>query len=212
MPVHIYGRVCNMDEIKRIADKYSLYVIEDASEAHGAKGLGKAHLTVYSLYKNKIVNAEEGGIITIDDKSLKKDLDDLKNMSFGEKHNFFHERMGFNYRMADSQAALAIKSLAEVKKNLRRRKEIECLYDEYFDSSRKDVVWVYDIYSERKKKILKKVKQARDFFKPLSIMPMWKQQVGVNAAVASETGLYLPVDPKMTDKEIRQICKKVVNI
>ena len=62
MPVHIYGRLCNMEAINKIAKKYNLYVIEDACEAQGAKGLGKADLTCYSLYQNKIISGEEGGL------------------------------------------------------------------------------------------------------------------------------------------------------
>ena len=76
MPVHIYGRLCNMKAINNIAKKHGLKVIEDACEAQGAD-TGHADITCYSLYKNKIIAGEEGGIVTTNSKKVYNLIQDL---------------------------------------------------------------------------------------------------------------------------------------
>jgi len=171
MPVHIYGRLCNMKRIKKIADKHGLKIIEDACEAQGAVFDSIADVTCYSFYANKIISAEEGGAITTDDEELKDTIKDLKNMSFGKRHDYFHNKIGFNYRMPESQAKLALKSLRRVGRELRRRRRVERDYDRMTPSKDKmpfrNVVWVYDTLSPLKGK------DTRPFFKPLSSFPMY---------------------------------------
>lgn len=171
MPVHIYGRLCNMKEILKIAKKHNLYVIEDACEAQGAVFKSKADITCYSFYQNKIINAEEGGICTTDNKKFADTMNYYKNMAFGKDHDYYHEEIGYNYRMPNAQANLAIESLDNVHKNLKIRRAVE---KELMKATPKecmmpprDVVWVYDML-----KIIKG-KNTRPFFKPLSSFPMW---------------------------------------
>lgn len=171
MAVHIYGRLCNMKEIYRIARKYKLKVIEDACEAQGAVFNSKADITCYSFYANKIIHAEEGGMCTTDNKKLADKMNYLKNMAFSQSHDYFHKEIGFNYRMPNSQALLALKSLSNVHVELHRRREaekelIKATKEEHLMPKR-DVVWVYDV----KTKI--KGVNTRPFFKPLSSFPMY---------------------------------------
>jgi len=168
MAVHIYGRLCNMDKIVSIAKEYGLYVIEDAAEAHGAVFNSKAHITCFSLYANKIIHAEEGGICTTNYDIHKERMEYYKNMAFDQNHTFFHHHIGFNYRMAESQAKLAIKSLRNVNKELKRRRKIESnLIKKYGETMpSRDVVWMFDSK-------IKLEGDTRPFFKPLSSMPMW---------------------------------------
>ena len=190
MPVHIYGRLCNMEAINKIAKKHKLKVIEDACEAQGAD-TGHADITCYSLYQNKIVAGEEGGIITTNDSQIYKKLKDLKCMSFGKKHNFFHSSIGYNYRITESSAILALKSLQKIKKNLKKRRKIEKYWDERIPENwqmpDRDVVWVYDFVPP---KGFESESDYREFFKPLSTMPMWKQETGELARYYSEKGIY----------------------
>lgn len=191
MPVHIYGRLCNMEAINKIAKKHKLYVIEDACEAQGAKGLGKADLTCYSLYRNKIIAGEEGGIITTDSKKIYDNLQDLKCMAFGKKHNYYHERIGYNYRITESSALIALKNLKKVKKNLKKRQKIANKYNKELPKDwlmpEREVVWVYDFVPTTR--FIPKG-DYREFFKPLSTMPMFKQEVGQKALWYSTRGYY----------------------
>ena len=160
MVVHIYGRLCNMKAIMKIAKKYKLKVVEDACEAQGAVYKSKADITCYSFYQNKIIHAEEGGICTTDNKAYAEDMADLKNMAFGKEHNYFHKRIGFNYRMADSQAVLALKSLQDYPKENEARRKIEKIF---YGRNWLDAVWVLPFAENG----------DRDFFKPLSSFPMY---------------------------------------
>lgn len=170
MPVHIYGRLANMKEIMRIAKKHKLKVVEDACEAQGAVYKSKADITCYSFYKNKIIHAEEGGMCTTDNKKYAEDIADLKNMAFGKKHDYFHERIGYNYRMADSQAKLAIESLENYPNEAIERIKKEIELDKMVQSKmpQRVAIWVYDYIGEPLKNFV-----TRPFFKPLSSMPMW---------------------------------------
>lgn len=209
MPVHIYGRLCNMAEIMRIAKKYNLYVIEDASEAHGAVVDSQADITCYSFYKNKIIHAEEGGICTTNDEKLYEKMQYLKNMAFGDDHDYFHTSIGFNYRMPDAMAKLALESLNNYKENAENRRRVEKLFAKHckhYKADGRDAVWVYDFMCDNPKEVVKNNPKARHFFKPLSTMPMWKQEVGRNAKYYSEHGAYYIVEPEMAEDDVIEIC------
>lgn len=194
LAIHTYGRLCNMKEILRIARKYDLYVIEDGCEAQGAIFNSKADITCYSFYANKIIHAEEGGICTTNSKKLADSMNYYKNMAFTPEHDYFHEEIGYNYRMANSQALLAIESLDNVDKELKRRRAIEkelikATKPEYMMPPR-DVVWVYDVL-----KVIKG-QNTRPFFKPLSSFPMYKMYNKGDTPKAyyySERGSYIRI-------------------
>ena len=193
MPVHIYGRLCNMSAIKDIARRHNLKVIEDGCEAQGATNAYGADITCFSFYKNKIIHAEEGGIVCTNDPKIAEDVRDLKNMAFGKNHDYFHERIGFNYRMANSQAKMALESLEKYPQNALLRREAE----KNFDNKRRNAVWVLDTLAsseEERDSIVTNNPKTRKFFKPLSTMPMWKQVVGENALKYSKLGYYHIID------------------
>lgn len=170
MAVHIYGRLCQMDKIIKIAKKHHLKVIEDACEAQGAVFKSKADITCYSFYENKIIHAEEGGIAATDNKKYADRMRYLKNMAFTPEHDFFHKEIGYNYRMPNSQAKLALESLKNVKDELKIRRRVEENFSKWLPSGlpKRDVVWVYDYLGKPIKRYT-----MRPFFKPLSSFPMW---------------------------------------
>lgn len=205
MVVHIYGRLCNLRAINRIAKAHKLPVIEDACEAQGAK-IGKATVTCHSFYRNKIIHAEEGGMVTTNSKRLADKMRDLRNMSFGKNHDFFHKDIGFNYRIPNSQAEMALESLREVDKNLAKRRQVEQWYAEILgdEMPKRDVVWVFDRPGEKPD-----IPEARHFFKPLSSMPMFPDSDSINAYKYSNYH-YLQVWPDMTKRDVERICRDIM--
>lgn len=191
MAVHIYGRLCDMKEIHRIAEKHNLYVIEDACEAQGAVFHSKADITCYSFYSNKIIHAEEGGICTTDNKDLMERMNYLKCMAFGPEHDYFHKEIGFNYRMPESQARLALKSLANYPRNNKaRRKAEKRLKPIAGDRPYRDAVWVIDSLLPLDGVNLEK----RPFFKPLSSFPMYGGKcTSPKALYYSQVGTYIKI-------------------
>lgn len=120
MPVHIFGNPCNMDEIKKIADKYNLFIVEDAAEAHGAtykdKKIGSfSDIASFSFFANKNLTTGEGGMVVMKDKKHYDKCRCLKNMAFplDKPRSYEHEFIGFNYRMSNIHAAIG---LAQVEK------------------------------------------------------------------------------------------------
>lgn len=194
MAVHIYGRLCDMKAIHKIAKKHNLKVIEDACEAQGAVYKSKADITCYSFYKNKIIHAEEGGICTTNNKKYADRMNFLKNMAFDKSHSYFHSEIGYNYRMPDSQARLALLSLKNYPQEIKRRRNVE---DYYYGKETHHAVWVIDLLAPTnidREHIVKNFPNTRRFFKPLSTMPMWKQKVGKNALKYSQIGFYFIID------------------
>lgn len=209
MAVHIYGRLCNMEEIIRIADKYNLFIIEDACEAQGAVYDSRATITCYSFYKNKIIHAEEGGICTTNDSDLAERMNYLKNMAFSPNHDYFHKEIGYNYRISDAQALLALDSLKNYPKNNKKRQMIKKVYDKHFGWRHLNAIWVYPIEVVEPHIVVENVVGTRYFFKPLSSMPMWNQKVGDNAWKYSRSGVYLPVSETMSRKDALMLCANI---
>lgn len=120
IPVHIFGNPCDMDAIKLIAEKYKLFIIEDAAEAHGAEYKGKkvgsfSSIGCFSFFANKILTTGEGGMVLTNDKYLYNQCRYFKNMCFPPNgpRNYQHKDIGFNYRMSNLHAAIG---LAQVEK------------------------------------------------------------------------------------------------
>ncbi len=209
--VHTYGRLAKMSEILKIAKKHKIFVVEDGSEAQGAIYKSKADITTYSFFKNKIINAEEGGIVTTGNKKIAARISYLKNMAFGPEHDYFHKEIGFNYRLPNTEADLALKSLKAFKKNNSKRIQIEGWYDKYLKIKmpKRDAVWFYDVFVPEKivKKILKLVPGSRFSFKPLSTFPMYGSGIGFpNASKFSKKIIILPVAINAKEADIKRIC------
>lgn len=189
MAVHLYGRKCDMKRIMAIARKYNLKVIEDVSEAHGVK-LSNSDIAIYSLQSSKIINSQEGGILVTNSRAVVDKVVHLKGLS--NDGRYFHDVVGFNYRMPNATAELAVKSLKNFKKNIKKRAKIAKERGFQCDSA-----WatVHICEDERQRDyILKNMKGSRCVFKPMSSLPMYRdQKVGKKALFFSERGLVIPI-------------------
>ena len=129
IPVHIYGHPCDMTDIMRIARKYNLIVIEDAAEAHGAEYKGKrigslGRLSCFSFYGNKVITCGEGGMIVTSDKKIADRCRRLKNLGFLKEKRYWHEELGFNYRMTNIQAALGLAQFEQIERYIKMRRTL----------------------------------------------------------------------------------------
>jgi len=147
LPVHLYGRPCEMDAIIYIADRHHLLLIEDAAHAiesvyKGRKIGNIGHLTAFSFYVTKNVITGEGGMVTTNNPDFadKIKVFALHGMSkdawkrFSDK-GYKHYQVvypGFKYNMMDLQAAIGLHQMARVGENLKRRNEIWQMYNEAF--------------------------------------------------------------------------------
>lgn len=220
MPAHVFGRLCNMPAIQKIADRYGLKVIEDAALAGGTKASGD--ITCYSFFANKIMTSGEGGICLTKDERLAKRLEYLKNMAFDEKHTFLHKELGFNFRMTSLHAACALGQLERLDEFLAKRKLIEQWYTEELSkipqltlAPKRDFLWMFDVFAERKDELVeyldKNGVETRHLFKPMSMQPMYydPNHKKTKAYQFSQKGLYLPTYTLLTHEDVIDICGRI---
>ena len=131
MPVHCYGRPCDVDAIQRIADNYNLRVIYDAAHAFGVRLpsgslLNHGDLSVLSFHATKVFTTFEGGAIVCPDAKTKQRIDHLKN--FGFVNEVTVVAPGINGKMSEWNAALGLLQLKYFAQVIARRKEIDAAY------------------------------------------------------------------------------------
>ena len=127
VPVHVYGCICNVDAIEKIAKKHNLFVIYDAAHAFDIKVQGKSvasygDITMFSFHATKVFNSIEGGALCYDDDSLTKKLCNLRN--FGIENAESVTQVGLNAKMNEFAAAMGICNLEILEVAIERRKEI----------------------------------------------------------------------------------------
>lgn len=133
IPVHVYGNICNVKEIQRIAHKYKLKVIYDAAHAFGvtANGVSVANFgdaSVFSFHATKVFNTIEGGAVTYKDEKLSRVLYDIKN--FGITGLESVEYIGGNAKMNEFQAAMGICNLRHIDVEIEKRRKVAERYIE----------------------------------------------------------------------------------
>ena len=110
MPVHLYGHPANMPDIRAIADKHGLALVEDAAQAHGAaiegQPVGGWGMAAFSFYATKNMTTGEGGIVTTNDDKLAALARMIRN--HGMSQQYLHEVVGFNLRMTNILAAIGL--------------------------------------------------------------------------------------------------------
>lgn len=189
IPVHVYGNVCDVEAIERIAKKHNLKVIYDAAHTFGVevngKGIGTfGDASMFSFHATKVFNTIEGGAISYNDSSIKKVLKDLKN--FGITGPESVEYIGGNAKMNEFQAAMGLCNLKHVDWEIEKRKAVVDRYisnleniegiklSEQQDGVKPNYAYfpvVFDGYKKNRDEIFEELKThdiiARKYFYPL---------------------------------------------
>ena len=144
IPVHLYGQTADMDPILDVADRFGLFVIEDAFQAHGAEYFSKkqnrwrkagsmGHAAAFSFYPGKNLGAcGEGGAITTNDEKVARYAKVLRD--HGQSQKYHHEIEGFNGRLDAIQAAILSVKLPHLAEWNRRRQDAARRYDDMLSS------------------------------------------------------------------------------
>lgn len=135
LPVHVYGNVCDIDKIEKIAKKHNLKVIYDAAHAFGVevngRGIGTyGDASMFSFHATKVYNTIEGGAVTFQDPSLEILFNYLKNFGITGKETV--EYIGGNAKMNEFQAAMGICNLRHVNDNIEKRRMVTERYRKHF--------------------------------------------------------------------------------
>jgi len=231
--VHIYGHPCDMDPIYKLAEKYNLVIIEDAAEAHGAEYKGKkcgslGDISCFSFYANKIITTGEGGMILTNKKVFAEKAKAIRNLCFQKKRRFYHEELGYNFRMTNIQAAIGLAQLEQIDKLIEKKRWIGHTYNKKLkDNPRiilpveeywaKNVYWMYGIVlkdtagidaRELAERLNKLGVETRPFFLGMHEQPVLKDLGIIKnekypvSEMISRKGLYLPSGLTLTKDKI----------
>jgi perosamine synthetase len=232
MAVHLYGLPCDMESIIKIAQRYNLRVIEDASEAHGAEyknirvgSFGDAG--VFSFYGNKIITTGEGGMVTTNNKNVFEKLKLLRDHAMSKTKRYWHYVVGFNYRMTNLQAAIGVAQMEQIDQFIEKKIDNAEAYNSLLGKIRgitlppetdecKNVYWMYSVLIEDDfglhrdeviKRLRKKGIDTRPFFYPLHQLPMYKTRFNYPVTTElSRKGINLPSSITLTETDIRTVC------
>ncbi len=225
----------------KIAKDNDLYVIEDCAEAPGAKYKGKivgsfGDIACFSFYGNKIITTGEGGMCLTNDEELAEKIRILRDHGMRPEKKYWHEVVGFNYRMTNLQAALGVAQLRNISTFIRRKREIVKMYNSLLKDSEgitlppempwaKNVYWLYSMLIDEKEFGISRDKlminlaqngiETRRFFYPIHTMPPYSKFAGCNsfdsADRLSSSGINLPSGTKLKEKELREIAQLILD-
>ena len=229
MPVHIYGQPSEMDEICEIAKKNKLLIIEDCAEAIGARYKDKiigshGDSSCFSFFANKTLTTGEGGMALFKKKDDAEKAKILRDHGMSKKKKYWHDFLGFNYRMTNMQAAIGVAQIKKIDILLKNKKKIFEYYDNKFrDNSRifllpknswsENSYWIYTIrikgFSETKRdKFIINLKNrgvdCRPGFYPLHLMKPYKPYAKgdlKNSISVSKNSVSLPSAPNLTHQD-----------
>lgn len=236
--VHTYGRPVEMNKILEVAHKHELLVIEDAAEAHGAIYHGKrigslGDIATFSFYANKIITTGEGGMLTTNDPEIARVARKLRDHAFSHERHFWHEYLGFNYRMTNLQAAVGLAQTERLEDLVETRRVNAALYSDALcsipglvlpseDANARSVYWMYGLLiedqfgcsrDELRARLAGLGIETRTFFIPIHFQPVYfKRFRGQRYPVAEhlcQRGLYLPSGSSLTPADIEIVAKGI---
>lgn len=244
MAVHTYGHPMDMDTLKELADSRGLIIIEDAAEAHGAEYKGKragslSEAGCFSFYANKIITTGEGGMLVTNNEEVAERAAWLRAHAFGRggKH-FYHEEVGFGYRMSAFQAAFGLAQLESITELVENRRRNATLYMKYLNdlisqgrlTAPPEATWAKNVYwmssfliqaslgisrEELMKRLEDEGVETRTFFYPIHTQPAYANSNGGAFPRADELsikGINLPSGNNLNPSDIEYVCECIRRI
>lgn len=227
---HMFGLPAEIEEIVDLAKEKNIWVIEDASHAHGAlyknKKVGSfGDIACFSLYPAKILGAYgDAGIITTNDDDLAEKLRMYRN--YGQKVKYYHEFIGYNSRLDEIQAAILDVKLKKLEEYIIKRREIASIYKEEleglveFQEEKNYMRHVYSYFVIRTEKrdelksFLEKngIETIIHYPIPIHKQKAYKEYNSISLPISERVArqvLSLPIHPYMEDIEIRYVIENI---
>lgn len=237
MVVHIYGLPVDLDPVIEICKKYKLKLIEDAAEMIGQTYKGQlcgsfGDISTVSFYPNKHITTGEGGMILTNDAQLADACQSLRNLCFKPGQRFVHEKLGWNLRMTNMQAAIGVAQFERLNDFLIKKRAIGQRYNRELQhltdlqlplvstNYAQNIYWVFGVVLQDSAKLnaveaIKKMEElgigCRPFFYPLHQQPILKKMGFFNgekypvAEKMYDRGFYIPSGLALTDDEIGRV-------
>ncbi len=224
LPVHLLGGMCDVDAVAELAARYELPLIEDAAECLGAtykgRGIGTSvpdfkgplRLSVTSFNGNKIITTGGGGAIFTDDGDFSARARHLTTTAKADRIEFYHDEVGYNYRLTNIAAALGVAQLEKLDEYVKRKRTIAARYAEALaglpvtphpeSAHSRSTFWMYSVTSQGTARPLidqlnEQGIQARPLWQPLKRLPAFRD---------CPAGTELPVLNALYDKGLSLPC------
>jgi perosamine synthetase len=225
MAVHLYGAVCEMDTLQKIASRHGLLLIEDCAEALGATLAGRqagalGDVACFSFYGNKTVTTGEGGMVATQSAELAARLRLLKSQGQDPERRYWHTELGFNYRMTNICAAIGLAQIERLPAIVARKRAIADMYRDLLGDSpvtcqkpSPEVVssnWLFSLLLPKGVErdhvagfLADNGVETRPVFHCAHQMPMYlSREFFPHAEDISERGISLPSFPGLSDSDI----------
>ena len=235
LAVHLYGAVCAMDKIQALCNKHNLLLIEDVAEAFGSQFQGRfagtfGDISTFSFFGNKTITTGEGGMVASNDSSTISRAAYLKSQAVSPTREYWHDEIGFNFRMTNICAAIGVAQLEHADSIIEAKRRLAYWYREDLDglpvtfqaelSETVHTYWMVSILAEnvrvrdRIREVLKESGvETRPLFPPAHTMPVFKSnEVFPVAENISERGLNLPSYPALTREQVSYITAKIKGV
>jgi len=232
MAVHLYGLPCDMAAINMIARMNGLYVIEDCAEAIGSKINGQhvgtfGDVSSFSFYGNKTITTGEGGMVVTNNEEIAKKASKIKGQGLSEDREYYHDIIGYNYRMTNICAAIGCAQMQNIEKTISDKLEIAYRYKnnlngilefQQVEQGLSNSYWMVsgllksDIEVQAVRSRLNRLGiETRPVFNPIHSMPMYDDgKRYCNAGLISFRGLNLPSWPGLSNEHIDYICEVLI--
>jgi dTDP-4-amino-4,6-dideoxygalactose transaminase len=240
VPVHLHGNPCDLRALGQVAEEHGLVLVQDACQAVGATvgglPLGALGTAVYSFYATKNLTTGEGGIVTSDDAAVAGRCASLRHQGYTSRA-YVHDRVGYNFRMTEMQAAIGLVQLRKLGAVNERRRWIAAYYDEMIPAGRferprvaRDACHVYHQYTLRLpaagangsagirrdaiRAALAEAAVGTGVYYPVPLhrQPAYRDSCGVscpNAERAAEDMFSIPVHHSLEDAEVETVAVAV---
>lgn len=231
IPVHLYGMPCDMDAINDIATRYGLIVVEDAAEAHGATYNGQrvgslGDVATFSFYGNKILTSGEGGMVVTNDRGMADRARHYGGQGMSVDRRYYHDVVGYNYRITNIEAAIALAQLEKYPELAERRRLVvetykeefrDCIYQEKTKGA--DAAdWMFTVLVDPEDRddiravLALQGIDTRPIFVPITEMPPYRRKTPPVSARIAASGINLPTHPGMTPDVVRYIAHSFMEV
>jgi perosamine synthetase len=231
--VHLYGHPCEMDELQAICREHHLFLVEDCAEALGTvyrnRHVGTfGDISTFSFFGNKTLTTGEGGMFVTDDRTLADRARHFKGQGLAAHREYWHDVVGYNYRMTNLCAAIGVAQLERVDAFIERKQRIAQLYRTGLRGTPLALhaestvgvhsYWMVNVLVEHaddrdplRAHLAAAGIETRPVFNPIHTMPMYStryQRHRVAEDIAWR-GISLPSFPSLTDAEVREVCSTI---
>jgi perosamine synthetase len=234
MAVHLYGHPCDMDSLVEICKKHNIFLIEDCAEAIGTMYKGKhvgtfGDISTFSFFGNKTITTGEGGMVVTNDETLHDRSVHFKGQGLAKHRQYWHDVIGYNYRMTNICAAIGLAQLENIEQVLSEKKRVADTYRSllantpvvFHDQVGENVYhsfWMCSILTSDAKErdalrthLENQGIETRPLFYPVHTMPMYSAQYQRHPVAENIgwRGLNLPSYPGLKQEEIEFICNAI---